>query len=190
MVWLLLVAFGLTGVTVIIHALGTQEAVAHLAHTWQEKGEKSGRLTAEIQIVRAVSVLLLLHLTEASVWAGILLIMGLLPNIETAIYFSLTSYTTVGYGDVVLAARWRLLGPIEGAVGILMFGWSTGIMVAVINRVYGNRLRPPRTWRVTNSKTEVRGEVILIGHYLAMIYGDSDARPKGAFFGKGVYTSA
>jgi hypothetical protein len=141
MIRLLLVAFGLTCATVIIHALGTLEAIAHLARKWREKKQHPGRLTSEVQIVRAVSVLLLLHLTEAAVWAGIYWLLELLPNTETAIYFSLTSYTTVGYGDVVLSEPWRLLGPIEGAVGILMFGWSTGVIVMVINRVYGDRLQ-------------------------------------------------
>jgi hypothetical protein len=56
-------------------------------------------------------------------------------------YLSGTTFFTLGYGDVVLPMSWRLLGPFEGAVGILMFGWSTGIMVAAITRIYGNRLR-------------------------------------------------
>jgi hypothetical protein len=136
----LLFAFGLISVTVIIHALGTLEAFAHLSRVWQRRKEKQGRLTSEIQIVRVVSVLLLLHLVEAAAWAGFFRVSGVLPDIETAIYFSITSYTTVGYGDVVLPAPWRLLGPIEGAVGILMFGWSTGIMVAALTRIYGSRV--------------------------------------------------
>jgi len=149
MILLLLVAFGLTCATVILHALGTLEAIGHLARIWQKKRKHHGRLSAEIQIARAVSVLLLLHFVEAGVWALVYRFLGLLPDTETAIYFSITSYTTVGYGDVVLPAQWRLLGPIEAAVGILMFGWSTGIMVTVINRVYGDRLR-----REANPPTE------------------------------------
>ena len=142
MIGQLLVALALTCATVIIHAVGTLEAIAHLARIWQQKKQNHRRLAAEVQMVRAVSVLLLLHLAEAGVWAGIYRLTGLLPDMETAFYFSITSYTTVGYGDVVLPAPWRLLGPIEAAVGILMFGWSTAVMVAVINRVYGDRLRP------------------------------------------------
>ncbi len=138
----LLFAFGLICVTVIIHALGTLEAFAHLSRVWQRRRGNQGRLTSEIQIVRVVSVLLLLHLVEAGVWAGVFRVSGVLPDIETAIYFSITSYTTVGYGDVLLPAPWRLLGPIEAAVGILMFGWSTGIMVAAITRIYGGRFSP------------------------------------------------
>jgi hypothetical protein len=96
-------------------------------------------LATEIQIVRVVSILLLLHLVEAGSWALFYRMSGSFADLETAIYFSMTSYTTVGYGDVVLPAPWRLLGPIEAAVGILMFGWSTAIIVAAITRIHGNR---------------------------------------------------
>ena len=136
----LLFAFGLICATVLIHALGTWEAVVYLARVWSQRKQNQGPLTTEFQMVRVVSVMLLLHLAEAGTWAGFYRISGLIPELETAIYFSIMSYTTVGYGDVVLPAPWRLLGPIEAAVGILMFGWSTAIIVAAITRMEGNRL--------------------------------------------------
>jgi voltage-gated potassium channel Kch len=135
----LLFAFGLICATVIIHALGTMAATARFGRVWQQKKDQ-GVLAAEMQIVRTVALLLALHLLEAVAWAALYLIAGALPNLETAIYFSLTSYTTVGYGDVVLQAPWRLLGPIEAAVGILMFGWSTAIIVTAVAKVQGSRL--------------------------------------------------
>lgn len=141
MVIQILVAFGLTCATVTIHALGTLEAIAHLARAWQRKKSPQGLLASEIQIVRVVSVLLLLHLVEAGVWATFYRLSGVLSDLETAVYFSITSYTTVGYGDVVLPSPWRLLGPMEAAVGILMFGWSTGIMVTAITKIHGGRLK-------------------------------------------------
>ena len=64
-------------------------------------------------MAQLVGALLLLHLAEAVVWALFYVLVGALPDLETAVYFSLTSYTTVGYGDVVLPEPWRLLGPIE-----------------------------------------------------------------------------
>jgi len=141
MIMLLLIAFGLTIATVTIHAFGTLEAIAYLSRLWQREKGNQRAFSSVIQILRVVSVLLLLHWIEAGVWAGFFLASGALPDLETAMYFSLTSYTTLGYGDVVLPMSWRLLGPFEGAVGILMFGWSTGIMVAAITRIYGSRLR-------------------------------------------------
>jgi len=143
MITQLAVAFGLTCATVVIHALGTLEAIAHLARKWKTPDGSQGFLVSERRVVRVVSFLLFLHLVEAGAWAGLYWSAGLLPDLETAVYFSITSYTTVGYGDVVLPASWRLLGPIEAAVGILMFGWSTGIMVTALTKIYSSRLQLP-----------------------------------------------
>jgi hypothetical protein len=136
----ILFAFGLTGLTVFIHALGTLQAIAHFSRAWQRRKEKRKALASEFLIVRVVSILLLLHLLEAGVWAVFFMVTRLLPDFETAVYFSLTSYTTVGYGDVVLPVSARFLGPIEAGVGILMFGWSTAIIVTAITRIHGSRL--------------------------------------------------
>ena len=46
------------------------------------------------------------------------------------------------YGDVALPEPWRLLGPIEATVGVLMLGWSTGILVTVIGVIYGRLFHP------------------------------------------------
>jgi hypothetical protein len=86
-----------------------------------------------------VSGLLLLHLIEMTCWAMAFTIVGALPDFETSLYFSLKSYTTVGYGDVTLPVAWRLVGPLEAAVGILMLGWSTGFIVAAVQRIFENR---------------------------------------------------
>jgi voltage-gated potassium channel Kch len=139
----LLCAFGLIVVTVILHASGTLEEITHLTRVWRRQEANQGSLASTLQTVRVVCVLLVLHFFEAGAWAMFFLIAGLLPDLGTAVYFSLTSYTTVGYGDIVLPVPWRILGPIEAAVGILMFGWSTAIMVAVITRIYASRLRIP-----------------------------------------------
>jgi hypothetical protein len=134
----LALAFILIGVSVVIHGLGTLAVIVWLASVLQKR---RGRLASAVLTIRVVSALLLLHLLEASAWAALYWLARVVPDAETAFYFSMTSYTTVGYGDVVLPADWRLLGPIEAATGILMFGWSTGFMVAAINRIHAGQLR-------------------------------------------------
>ncbi|MFO0814706.1 MAG: potassium channel family protein [Gemmatales bacterium] len=137
----LLLAFFLIGASVIIHGFGTLELQAWLANSLQRNQDRRGRIHSGLLTIRMVSSLLVLHLLEASSWAVLNWLAQALPDGETAFYFSLTSYTTVGYGDVVLPPDWRLLGPLEAATGILMFGWSTGIMVAAITRIYGDQFR-------------------------------------------------
>jgi voltage-gated potassium channel len=139
MISLIACALGLTVVTVIVHGLGTAACHRRTSALWSARKDRLGRLGAELLLARFVGTLLLLHLAEAVVWALFFRLVGALPDLETAAYFSLTSYTTVGYGDVTLPERWRLLGPIEAAVGILMLGWSTGVLVAVIGAIYRPR---------------------------------------------------
>jgi hypothetical protein len=138
---LVLAALGLTATTVIIHGVGTLAATRRVVGLWAGDKDRRGRLGTELLLAQLVSMLLLLHLAEALLWALFFRLIGGLPDLESAAYFSLTSYTTVGYGDVVLPQRWRLLGPLEAAVGVLMLGWSTGILVAVIGTAY-RRLFP------------------------------------------------
>ena len=58
-----------------------------------------------------------------------------LPSWESAFYFSASSYATVGYGDVVLPSKWRLLGPLESMVGMLMAGVSIGLLFAAVTHL-------------------------------------------------------
>jgi voltage-gated potassium channel len=140
---LVLAALGLTAVTVVIHGAGTMAATGRAARLWAKQGSVHGLLATELLMAQLVLMLLLFHLAEALVWALFYLSIDVLPDLESAAYFSLTSYTTVGYGDVVLPEPWRLLGPLESAVGVLMLGWSTGVLVAVIGTVYRQLFRSP-----------------------------------------------
>ena len=89
------------------------------------------RLTLVLILVFAVTILL--HLMEAAIWASFYQWWDLFPNYETSLYFSLTSYTTMGFGDVLLPQRWRFLGGIEGFSGVLLCGVSTSFFFVIVN---------------------------------------------------------
>jgi hypothetical protein len=76
------------------------------------------------------------HLLEIAVWAIFYWQKECLPDLESAFYFAGVTYSTVGYGDIVLRDNWRLLGPIEGLTGILMCGLSTGLFFATVSKLY------------------------------------------------------
>jgi hypothetical protein len=135
----LVFAIALTGATVALHAIGTVYIVIPAARLWNEKSKSQTPPRPIWVLTRLVSFLLVLHLVEMAVWAAAFTAAGILPDFETALYFSLKSYTTVGYGDVLPPERWRLVGPIEAAVGVLMLGWSTSIIVAAVARIYNSR---------------------------------------------------
>ena len=136
----ILYALTLMGVTVVLHAAGSIFIVIPATGVWKKAVESRTMSWPAWALIRLVGMLLVLHLVEMGVWAAAYAAGGVLPDFETALYYSMTSYTTVGYGDVIPPVSRRLLGPIEAAVGILMLGWSTSIIVAAVQRMYNARL--------------------------------------------------
>ena len=78
----------------------------------------------------------MVSMLEVVVWAVTYLLIGAIEGVEPALYFSTVTFTTLGYGDVTLGERWRLLGAFQAANGIIMFGWTTAIVIAAVQRVY------------------------------------------------------
>jgi voltage-gated potassium channel Kch len=85
--------------------------------------------------------IMFLHLIQTSLWAVFYYGQNLFSDFETSLYFSMVSFTTIGYGDVLLPRKWRLLGVIEGISGVLLCGVSTAFIFAVINAMFQIRLR-------------------------------------------------
>jgi voltage-gated potassium channel Kch len=126
-------AFGLMALSVTIHAVGLA-----LAFRWLERAPDRPRaLRRWIALLIAVAGwTIFVHLIEVTVWALFFVWTRSLPDVPTALYFSAVTYTTTGYGDVVLPTEWRLLGAIEALTGILMCGWSTGFFFSVVGRIH------------------------------------------------------
>jgi len=79
---------------------------------------------------------------EVGLWALLYLFNPLitaLPDIETAFYFSMVTFTTLGYGDVVLTGQWRTLASIQAANGVIIFGWTTALIFYFIQQIYGEK---------------------------------------------------
>jgi len=75
-------------------------------------------------------------------WAMVLLWLGGFETLEAALYFATVSFTTVGYGDLVLEDRWRLLGSFIAANGMIIFGWTTALVFIAVQRIYQDVLDP------------------------------------------------
>src|SRR6185369_932309 len=102
---------------------------------------KGARIRFAILMFLLFCGIMLLHTFETAMWAVFYYSRGLFKDFETSLYFSLTSYTTIGYGDILLPQRWRLLGAIEGVTGVLFCGLSTAFIFAVMSAMLQSRLQ-------------------------------------------------
>jgi len=89
-----------------------------------------------VLMIRFTTVIIVLHILQILLWAAFYR-WQCLPSWESCFYFSATSYSTVGYGDIVLPRVWRILGPVESGTGVLMSGISVSALFAIATRLVG-----------------------------------------------------
>ena len=129
------VATMMVSLTVLIHFVGLSILLALISRYRPSSSEARNVFGNAIAILGAAFGLFALHGLE--IWAYALLYWGMsaFETFEAALYFSTTTYATIGYGDLVLPATSRLVGAIEGANGIILLGWSTAFFFAVVDRM-------------------------------------------------------
>ena len=134
MITKLLVAWSLMAICVAVHASGVSAAMRRVSRL---PPQASQTFLASIWLfTRVAAWIILLHLVEIGVWGSFYVWQGAMPDLQTATYFSAVTYTTTGYGDLVLPTDFRLIGGIEALTGILMCGWSTGFFFAIVSRMF------------------------------------------------------
>ncbi len=137
----LLVGVATTLCTIIVHGLILSMIVRAVRRDLQ-RGRVGVGFWTDLTFVTSATLLALAgHLVEMGVWALVFDRCGEFSDFAAAFYHSAVNYTTLGYGDVVMSARWKLLGPLEASDGMLMFGISTAMIFAVIQRLLQSRFR-------------------------------------------------
>jgi hypothetical protein len=138
----LLFAFSLMAICVTMHAVGLMGAVR-----WMKRRPAvvDGRLWPAIwMLVCLAGWVILMHLLQVTVWALFYTWKQTMPDFDSALYFSAVTYTTTGYGDLVLPREWHLAGGVEALTGILMCGLSTGFFIAIVSKLLGTYLGDER----------------------------------------------
>ena len=135
----LAVATVMVAITFSIHFAGLVGLTALLRQRRREfrrRTSKMGETLGQgIGILIVVFSLFALHSLQIWLYAFAYLFLGELHQIETAVYFSTSTFTTVGFGDVILSHKWRMLGVAESMNGFLLISWSTAFLVSLTARV-------------------------------------------------------
>ena len=127
--------------TTVIHAGGMSIGLRWLKMMYARRVKMDSFLRRSLVVGALVLIMFAATIIEASVWATTYSVLGVISEFEEALYFSTVTYTTLGYGDVVLDDQWRLLSSFEAANGIIMFGWTTAVIIVAIQSF-------SRTWKM------------------------------------------
>lgn len=102
--------------------------------------QRLGPFRSAVLVVRLTGAVIVLHGVLILFWASCYRRLCF-TSWESALYFSASSYATVGYGDVVLPSNWRMLGPLESIIGVLMCGISVSLLFATVTRLVSREVR-------------------------------------------------
>ena len=134
-VYAIVLVFG----TTVIHALFAAALLEWIGSVSSRHWALGSLLRRACVFAALVLVMSLAAFAECGVWAALYLWVGALSEWREALYFSLVSFTTLGYGDIVLGEEWRILAGFEAVNGIILFGCTTAIIMAVAQRLYLRR---------------------------------------------------
>jgi hypothetical protein len=117
-----------------LQALTSVMAVRYFARNASRPLESKPWPAIFLQFSVLMIVLMLGNVIQIAIWALLYRALGALGDWETALYFSGVTFTSLGYGDVVLSGRTRLLAPLQAANGLMMFGITTALFIAAVQR--------------------------------------------------------
>jgi len=123
--------------TLSVQCAGVATLIRWLRRIAAKEIHKGSLFEAGLLVMQTTVAVILLHGTVILLWASFFRCLCF-RSWESAFYFSGSSYATVGYGDVLLPERWRLLGPLESVVGVLMCGISVSLLFALVTRLIGS----------------------------------------------------
>ncbi len=126
--------------TLVIHSFGSVETLRVFTRL-RSRYELHRRFLRAVFALQAVFVVTMAaHFLNIALWAWVYVLCGEFDrDFNTALYFSGVTYTTLGYGDVLLSSRWHLLGPMEAAGGVLLFGLSGAMLFSLFMHITPDR---------------------------------------------------
>lgn len=124
-------------VTILVQVIFIQVAIKQLRRIEAKNSFNNGKIrTLSAVYILSLSTLWLLAALSIAiwVWAGFFQALGCFPTLEESLYFSMVSFTTLGFGDVTLPQEWRILSGMIAANGLVLFGLNTAFLFEVLHR--------------------------------------------------------
>jgi hypothetical protein len=151
----------LIALTLWLHSAGIAALIAWVRRTLENDMRKMDTLRSAALLVRFAMAVVVLHELEIVLWA-VFYRWRCLPSWGSAIYFSASSYSTLGCNDVTLPSDWRTLAPVESIIGVLMCGMSVSLLFAILTRLVNRDARSsPKGYERHTRAAAKAGETLL-----------------------------
>ncbi len=129
------IALVLTSLTVVIHGIGMNWVRRYFKRSWSPAKDHPRSGSHLRVMVGIVAIMIVTHFAEVIIWGVFFVLSGILRDPASAVTFSIASYTTLGASGITLPGHWQGLGGFEAMAAMLMFGWSTAMLAAIILKV-------------------------------------------------------
>lgn len=132
----ILLGLALTISTLIIHSIGMYLVMHRFELNWNKYLNEESEFRRQFYFGYLVMFMLITHLLEVLLVAAVLFGIHAFDELRTAFYFTGETYTTLGFGDILLPTAWRQLALFIAMSGLFSFGWSTGVLVSIVGKTY------------------------------------------------------
>jgi voltage-gated potassium channel len=139
---LIITALAVIALTLVVHGFGTSWWLNRIGIRYASRERRHGVARKAGVVIQTVLFMIVLHFAEILLWAAAYMLVAgeEFSTFEEAVYFSSVTFTTLGYGDVTLSSTWRLLSGFEAIGGIVLIGWTTAFLYAVLQRMWQEHL--------------------------------------------------
>jgi hypothetical protein len=130
---LFLISLLLTSLTVLTHNYGMNLVRRFFRRFWL--GTRN-HVSRQMVMVGIVGIMMAVHYVELLIWAMFYYLRGIVHHWSSSVRFSIASYTTLGNSNITLPEHWQGLGALESMNAMLMYGWSTALLAAVVIKIH------------------------------------------------------
>ena len=137
----------------LVHTAGMRFITNRLEFRLKPLRAKPSTWRPDVVMSGSVFFLVAVHLLEIYIWSAALMWMELVKDWSVAGFFAANTYTTVGYGSMVLSKEWRMLAPIIAMSGLFTFGWTGSVLVEIVRRCQEVK---NAAWKIREEATHAR----------------------------------
>lgn len=126
------------GLCILIHVIILIWSVSLIKILGPRLARYSTKVRFAVLLIKALWFVIISHSVQVWIWAVSFVFMSAIPTLADAVYFALATYTTLGYGDIILSAEFRVYAALASVAGLLSFGLSTAFLVGLFKRLMPN----------------------------------------------------